>query len=201
MQILPSSRTDEFKVFTIVASLWAQVEHSAGQLMPWYLMSRSQASAENSVLLNYLTPLRIVSLWRSLKRSHWLVSISTSGSLILGLLIILSTSLLSLEHRPITKIFTKEGGFTTLDQFNLTKAPPEQDENGFFQSPGYSISNTWYYWGMHKHNVPRPSGMTSEYAFQTFKVPDIGKPHKSFFASDGELLMLRRPGPLQYYDY
>lgn len=168
--------------------------------MPWYLMSRSQASAENSVLLNYLTPLRIVSLWKSLKRRHWLVSIGTSGSLILGLLIILSTSLLNLEHRHITKTFTKEEGFTTLDQFNLTKAPPEQIDTGFFQSPSYSISNDWYYWGMHEHNVPRPNGMTSEYAFQTFKGPDIGKPHKSFFASAGESLMLRRPGPIQYYD-
>jgi len=89
-------------VLIVIAAFWGQVEYRIKQLMPWQIMSRGPASAENSVLLDYVSPWNVLALFKSLKNRHLLVSLVITASLLLKVAIIASTGLFMLQEVRIT---------------------------------------------------------------------------------------------------
>ncbi|GME51181.1 uncharacterized protein LTHEOB_12502 [Neofusicoccum parvum] len=148
-------------VLTVFAALWGQVEYRSKQIMPWSLMARGPTSMEHGLLLNYMTSTTLGSLYRSVRRRHFLVSIGISGSLILRLLIIFSTGLLSLEYRPM--VYDKE--FLTLDTLDLAK---EVEYIEWLTDEFRPLSNGINFWAILNYNLSHPHGTTSEYAVQSF---------------------------------
>ncbi|OQE47474.1 hypothetical protein PENCOP_c001G04178 [Penicillium coprophilum] len=84
-------------VFTIFTAAWTQAEYRAVQLMPWALMLRGPTPASQSIFLDYLLKLNIVSLYQSLKQRRFLVSLCVAGSLILNGVTVFSTGLFELD--------------------------------------------------------------------------------------------------------
>ncbi|KAK4222530.1 hypothetical protein QBC38DRAFT_427129 [Podospora fimiseda] len=80
-------------IFTVIAALWAPVDYWTKQLIPWVLMARGSVPAETSLLVDYISPLNLVSLYRSLRRKHWMVFYAVSGTLVLQFAIVISSSL------------------------------------------------------------------------------------------------------------
>lgn len=151
-------------VLIIIAALWGQLEQRAMQIMPWCLMSRGEAPAQNSLMLNYVTTSMPGSLFRSFRRKHFLVSIGICGSLILRLMIIFASGLLRLEYRSL--IFGTR--LSVEDVFSPTKNVSYWD--GVL--PGMNNLN---YWAILKYGLSRPHGTTSQFAVQTFVASDDGK--------------------------
>ncbi|OQE25189.1 hypothetical protein PENSTE_c006G07048 [Penicillium steckii] len=89
-------------VFTIITAGWTQVEYRAAQLMPWILMRQGPASPSESIFLDYISPWNIISLYQSLKKKHFLVSLCISGSLLLHGVTVFSTGLFELQSVPIS---------------------------------------------------------------------------------------------------
>ncbi|GME31222.1 uncharacterized protein LTHEOB_12502 [Neofusicoccum parvum] len=148
-------------VLTVLAALWGRVEYRSKQIMPWSLMARGRTSMEHGLLLNYMTSTTLGSLYRSVKRRHFLVSIGICGSLILRLLIIFSTGLLSLEYRPM--VYDKE--FFALDTLDLAK---EVEYIEWLTDEFRPLSNGINFWAILNYNLSHPHGTTSEYAVQSF---------------------------------
>lgn len=147
----------------MVAAVWGQLELRARQMMPWCLMSRGEAHAQNSLMLNYITSSMPGSLVQSLKRKHFLVSIGICGSLILRLMIIFASGLLRLEYRSLA--FSKD--LSLEDVFNLNK-----NADDYIVA---DVSNLLKYWAILSYNLPYPHGVTSQFAVQSFFTDDGGK--------------------------
>ncbi|KAK2736811.1 hypothetical protein FQN55_001400 [Onygenales sp. PD_40] len=90
-------------VFMVVGAFWGQVEYRACQLTPWLLMSRGPVAASDGLLLDYLSPWNVASLYRSLRRRHYLVSLAIVGTLLVHGLAIVSTNLFELRDLPIKR--------------------------------------------------------------------------------------------------
>ncbi|KAK2748362.1 hypothetical protein FQN57_001020 [Myotisia sp. PD_48] len=84
-------------VFVFVGTFWYQVEYRACQLMPWILMSQRALPIHESILLDYISDWNVISLFKSFKRKHYLVSLATAGSLLVNGLAVVSTSLFELR--------------------------------------------------------------------------------------------------------
>lgn len=146
----------------MVAAVWGQLELRARQMMPWCLMSRGEAPAQNSLMLNYITSSMPGSLVLSLKRRHFLVSIGICGSLILRLMIIFASGLLRLEYRSLA--YSKD--IRVEDVFNLNK---NADDYIFDDLTDLN------YWAILSYDLPYPHGVTSQFAIQSFVTDDGGK--------------------------
>lgn len=147
----------------MIAAVWGQLELRARQMMPWCLMSRGEAPAQNSFMLNYVTSSMPGALVLSLKRRHFLVSIGICGSLILRLMIIFASGLLRLEYRSLA--YGKD--LSLEDVFNLNK-----NADDYMNA---DLSNLFKYWAILRYNLPYPHGVTSHFAVQSLVTDDGGK--------------------------
>lgn len=146
----------------MIAALWGQLEQCAKQIMPWSIMSRGETAADHSLMLNYITSSMPGSLFRSLKRRHFLVSLGISGSLILRLLVIFSSGLFRLEYKYVTS--TRE--LSLQDVISPAKT---------FADLNHGVSNNVAYWSLIKYGLPYNHGITPQFAVQSFKTSDDGK--------------------------
>lgn len=146
----------------MIATLWAQLEIRARQMMPWYLMSRGETPSQDGLMLNYVTSSTLGSLIWSLKRKHFLVSIGIGGSLILRLMIIFASGLLRLEYRSLTvgRLIIVEDVFDLSQEYHKAEGP---------------LTTMGQYWDLLKYDRPLPHGTTSQLAVQTFVADDSGK--------------------------
>ncbi|KAL1636912.1 hypothetical protein SLS56_001009 [Neofusicoccum ribis] len=85
-------------VLTLVAAFWGQVEYRTKQLAPWALMANNPQPAERSILLDFIEPLALVSLAKSLRTpGTYAVAVAIVGALLLKLATVLSTGLFILQ--------------------------------------------------------------------------------------------------------
>lgn len=153
-------------VLTMVAALWGQLEHRAKQIMPWCLMSRREAPAQNSLMLNYVTSSTPGSLVRSLKRKHLLVSVGICGSLIIRLMIVFAAGLLRLEYKTLS-LGTRLSGKDIFDITRSYSSPSHSDDHDYWTNTDY--------WTRLKYGLHFPHGTTSQFAVQSFVNDDDSK--------------------------
>jgi hypothetical protein len=96
------------------------VEYRALQLMPWVLMHRGPTPAAESIFLDYLSQWNVVSLYKSIRSRHFLVSLCVAGSLLLNAVTVLSTGLFELDSVPITR----DIDLTATHEFNASNWDP-----------------------------------------------------------------------------
>ncbi|KAI0380596.1 hypothetical protein F5Y04DRAFT_257054 [Hypomontagnella monticulosa] len=108
---------------TVLLSLWNQVDFATRTLTPWKGLRDGPSSADRTVLLDYVSPLMVTVLWRSIKAGHWAVLTSSSGILLIQLATIFSGGLFTLEPTvmkrdgaPLTVKSMFDGGDFTLNR-------------------------------------------------------------------------------------
>lgn len=87
---------------TIVAALWAKVEFRTKQAMPWETLKQRSTPASKTLLMDYVSPSLIESLWRAIRSSHWPIVIVVINTLLIKLLTVASAGLLFLQRTPVT---------------------------------------------------------------------------------------------------
>lgn len=147
----------------MIAALWGQLEQCAKQIMPWSIMSHGKTTTAHGLMVNYSTSSLPGSLFRSLKRRHFLVSVGISGSLVLRLMIIFSSGLLRLEYRSVASM--KDLNFQ--DTIDLTK--------NVSHSYWDNVRTALDYWSISKYGLSYPSGVTPQFAVQSFIASDQGR--------------------------
>ncbi|KAE9966649.1 hypothetical protein BLS_006877 [Venturia inaequalis] len=93
-------------VFFLVAAVWHQIKYRTQQLMPWRTLARGPAAASHSLMLDYISPWNVTSLFKSLKFGHFGVTLVLLGSLLIKIVIIASTGLFSIRTKSISESYT-----------------------------------------------------------------------------------------------
>ncbi|CAG8032889.1 unnamed protein product [Penicillium olsonii] len=141
-------------VFTILAAGWTQVEYRAAQLMPWVLMRRGPTPSSESIFLDYISQWNIISLYQSLKKKHFLVSLCVAGSLLLNGVTVFSTGLFELQSVPISH------------QESLA-VPKKFNDSAFDPTIGhdttYGVCS-----GFADYNMTRPYGLEKTFVYTPF---------------------------------
>lgn len=151
-------------VFIIIAAFWTQVEFRTMQMMPWNVMSKGQAPAEDSVLLDYVSMWNVVAMFTAAKRKHWVVSVAVLGTLLVKVLIVLSTGLFVKQDITTEKPTT----------FNLASTLDDSSFTDAFQqtapSDSYFVSV-----GVVSQNLSSPTGTQNNLVYETVNIGNSTK--------------------------
>lgn len=90
-------------VLVVVISFWRQVDYHCKVIQPWKELRNGPTDGTHSVLLDYLSPLQIISLIKAIRNRHTAVAASITGFAILKIVVLSSTGLLVLKPVPITE--------------------------------------------------------------------------------------------------
>ena len=141
-------------ILTLFGAFWSRAEYRAKQLASWARMARGPSPAESTLLLDYVSPSAPFVICNSLRHRDYLVSMSTTGSLLITLLVIISTGLLSMstvtvQHQSmslptIDTLITRTTNLSTVGTIPL-----------------YIVQGVTY------QNLSFPTGTTDQYAFQS----------------------------------
>jgi hypothetical protein len=143
-------------VLVFVTVSWRQVDYAAKSLQPWAEMAKGPATADRSLLLDYVTPFQAVALTRAVRNRHFVVASTITVFFLLKVLTIVSTGLFS------------------LDQVKRNSARVAMQLNNSFTGDNYKhaasvdsrAAHTVY--GVQSLNLSYPLGTTAQYAIQLF---------------------------------
>jgi hypothetical protein len=79
-----------------------QIDFWCKTLLPWQELKNGPATADKSILLDYISPIPIVCAWQALKKQHMSVVATSLGLLLLQALTIISTGLMVLTPTRLT---------------------------------------------------------------------------------------------------
>ncbi|KAJ5461444.1 uncharacterized protein N7458_002996 [Penicillium daleae] len=147
-------------ILTIVATFWSRVEFQSKQNAPWQSMLEAPQPAEKSVLLDYISDMQPVTVWKAFKNKQVIVFSSVSCTLLVQLVIILSTGLFSLQEVPVHQ------NNVTIQLHNIFSS-----ENSTLEAVGsqpYDIIN-----GIVFDNLAYPGGTNVDLAFQEFSALNV----------------------------
>ncbi|RDW75521.1 hypothetical protein BP6252_06663 [Coleophoma cylindrospora] len=150
-------------ILTAAMALWHRLEYRMKQLAPWVEMARQPTNADQSLLLDYLSPFELTTLWRAGRRSQFAVVIVILGKLLFRLLIIFSTGLLVLQTTPVP---SNDFPLISTYRFNATGFDPLSVTGG----PVFSAI------GVENYNLSLPVGTTSTYAVQSIQPSSLDSP-------------------------
>lgn len=148
-------------ILTIIAALWARVEFQAKQSAPWQAMFEKPEEPEKSVLLDYISAMQPIAMFKAMRNGHHVVAAGIACSLLLRLLIIVSTSLFSLEEVQVSASnipIQLQGNFSTLSVSDFSTA---------FSTPFNTFN------GIVFENISYMDGTTANFTFPTFSAPTI----------------------------
>lgn len=103
-------------VLVVVLSLWRQVDYHCKLMQPWLELGKGPTDADNSMLLDYLSPMHVTSLARAVRHRHAAVAASIVGFVLIKIVMVASTGMLILspvslaETRPVALITAFDGG-------------------------------------------------------------------------------------------
>ncbi|KAI1080438.1 hypothetical protein F5B20DRAFT_570288 [Whalleya microplaca] len=84
-------------LLVVILSIWNQIDFATRTLAAWKELKAGPAGAEKTVLMDYVSPLVITVLWKSIKARHWAVMMSIFGTFFIQLATIFSAGLFTLE--------------------------------------------------------------------------------------------------------
>jgi hypothetical protein len=147
-------------ILTIFASLWSRVEYQAKQCTPWQSMVGKHQEADKSVLLDYVSVMQPVALYKALKNKHAVVAYAVVCSIALRLLIVFSTGLFAFQqtavHRPNVVIQLSDSFSPNATKFDDVGSQPFDILNGvLFEGLAY------------------PQGTNENLTFQQFSAPSL----------------------------
>lgn len=145
-------------LLTVSGAIWARIDHQVKMMAPWDRLAQGKpASAKQTLLLDYVSPMPPLVLLRAIQQRDFQVAASLSITLLWSVLIAFSASLISLTPTEI-HVTVPATLLTSLrdskDALLSTNTLPFDDMLGLAQ-------NTF------------PDGVSEEYAYQKFTGPTI----------------------------
>src|SRR5271154_5726496 len=90
-------------IFAVIIAFWRQVDYRCKVQAPWIEMHRGFASAKNTVLLDYVSPMLPSAMCQSLKNKHFEVSASIAVFALLKVAVLFSTGLLGFHNATLNR--------------------------------------------------------------------------------------------------
>ena len=153
-------------VLIVIVALWRQIDFYCKSLAPWKVLSDGPGRADKTVLLDYVSPLQVFSLWQASRNNHLYVVLGIGGFLSLKLVALASTGLLIPSPTTLRSAcvdLVKTASFTgALSNFSI--APTLNDSSLFYTA-----------FGIAEHGLPSVDGIHDAYVFEPFELPDVVK--------------------------
>lgn len=121
-------------------------------------MRRGPTPSSESIFLDYISPWNVISLYKSLKKKHFLVSLCTGGSLLLRASTLFSTALFELRSVPIAH----QANFSIPQGFSDSKFDPS-----FGHETIYAACSAFA-----TYNLTRPFGLHETFVYTPFYPAD-----------------------------
>ena len=115
------------------------------------------ATSKETVFLDYIDPMNIISLWRSVKSRHWPVALTIIGGLLLKLSVVFSSGLFVLDIIHVEK---PSRGLVASYDFDVSKFDINSNDGAPY--------STWY--ATQKFNLNYPVGTIPTQAYQPFNL-------------------------------
>ena len=157
-------------IFVASSVIWAGLDYHVKQLAPWSAMSKNFAPAEQTLLIDYLSPASPIVVWRSIRNKQFTVTIAVVGSLLLKLLAVLSTALFEVHQLASAK---HAAAFQVTDQFSSTNMNVDTTDSRPADTAFAILTK----------NLTYPAGTTDRFAFQSFIPIDNFPENASFTAT------------------
>jgi hypothetical protein len=135
------------------------IELKVKQSMPWHELANGPASAEKTIMLEYMSRTIFGNVWRSMKNRHWAVLMTIIGHLILLLMVVFATGLFTLE----STLVTEEGVRFAYNRFDTTAT------NYSNLNPSPALLN----FAIRTHNLSYPKGTTEDVLLPQFEPIEI----------------------------
>ncbi|KAF7716412.1 Uncharacterized protein PECH_005297 [Penicillium ucsense] len=165
-------------ILTLLATFWARVEFQSKQNAPWQSMLEAPRAAEETILLDYISEMQPVAMWKAFRKRHLLVFSGVSCTLLLQLMIVFSTGLFSLETVQVEKHDVPMQALSTFSSHNSNLAT--------VGSRPYDIIN-----GIVFNNLTYPLGTNGDLVFQECLVPSLPSDAMITVPIDGIMADLR----------
>ncbi|GIZ43145.1 hypothetical protein CKM354_000638400 [Cercospora kikuchii] len=160
----------------LIMSLWRQVDYCCKTLQPWQNLQRGPVEADDSVLLDYVSPIFVTSLIKAVRRRHYPVAISITGFILLKTITIFSTGLFVLTTTGLDRV----GSVTLTTRFDGDHCMPHIANielaglvNMQRTQPASSRA-AFKYQSIADASQPYPEGTSHSIAFQYFEMA-VGK--------------------------
>ncbi|GAB7363958.1 hypothetical protein MBLNU230_g4520t1 [Neophaeotheca triangularis] len=161
-------------VLTVVLSFWRQVDYHCKMLQPWHNLRRGPTDADRSLLLDYLSPIHLTSLYRAARYKNGPVVATILGFLILKVVNLFSTGLLDLapvsvfEPYPVT-FTTKFDPNSIWDTAGHAEVRVSSNSNPRAAYDNISSSPVHAYVNSLEENTVATAGIKEKIAFQSFQ--------------------------------
>lgn len=141
-------------MLAIIAAFWTKIDYRTRLMQPWKDLAKQQQTAQNNLLIDYISPNPFSTMVQSITKRHWPVTAVLIGSTVLKILIVFSTGLFLLRraspplHLP----------FNTAQQFELSR----------FNSSAVDDMAASLYAGVQLNKISYPPGTNASFAVETF---------------------------------
>ncbi|KAI0546007.1 hypothetical protein F4679DRAFT_587934 [Xylaria curta] len=169
-------------IITVIASLWRQVDYHCKIAQPWKEMNYSPVNASKGLLLDYISPVQIITFYRAFRNYHWGTALSVLTFTLLKVVILLSTVLLVRVPTPnscilplvITSKFNGSNFWSAVPGYYSDR--PGEVATFNERTPAYlwdAPELISAYIGIISYQVEEPSGLQGGIAFQNLDVPPV----------------------------
>ncbi|OJD20409.1 hypothetical protein ACJ73_08256 [Blastomyces percursus] len=178
LEIVPTSnsyvwRFSSVAAMIIVVGLWRQVDCHCKAVYPWHEMRKGLASAEKSMVLDYVSDFQVNSFLKAIKSGHHSVAASALGFVLLKVALVFSTGLFVSAPTTLIETSCPLSMTTKLDgQDWAAKALASEQE--FLRS--VTPNSIYAFFGVSEGGVSDPIGSKDGLVFQTF---DLYRSHPS----------------------
>ncbi|KAH7304369.1 hypothetical protein BKA65DRAFT_470638 [Rhexocercosporidium sp. MPI-PUGE-AT-0058] len=153
----PTASKWKFKLPVVISALWGQVELRTKQYLPWSIMYARPAMSKDTVSLDYVDPMSIVSLFKSIKSRHWPITFAIVGGMLLKLSVVFSSGLFVLD---IVHVEKPSSNLIASYDFDVSRFNISSNDGAPY--------SRWY--AIQKFNLNYPLGTTATQAYQTFNL-------------------------------
>ncbi|KAL2392361.1 hypothetical protein ABEF93_001899 [Exophiala dermatitidis] len=150
-------------VLIFIVAIWRQIDFHCKALTPWSGLRQGNAQASKSILLDYISPLQVVSFYTALRNKHVAVVASISGFVCLKLITLASTGLLF----PATASLPSQAvNLTVLTSFNGSLYNSSTNPALFDPSLVYTA------YAVMVKGLPYPDATTQDMVYNTVALPE-----------------------------
>ncbi|KAI0412855.1 hypothetical protein F5X98DRAFT_391450 [Xylaria grammica] len=175
-------------IVTILLTLWRRVDYDSKLIQPWREMEHGPVDSSKSLLLDYISPVQIITIYRSCRHRHWGTALSILTFTLLKLAMLLSTLLLISAANsyactyPVHLTTTINGsrfwgdlinnnGDILLDPSRPLGAVPDRPQERLYSWNAPELIHA--YQGIASNNVVEPEGLQGGVVFQSYDIDNL----------------------------
>lgn len=159
-------------VLTVIMSIWDQTTYYCKLLEPWKQLKFGPLGPEQTLLLDYISPILPVTLWRATRLEHFPVLVTVLTGIVLKVVTVASTGLLSPVNTPMPFQNVTLEALSTFNTENL-------DLHDYDSSTLRESVINYETYALIADHLKFPDGIRPNLAFQRFRLPENSRANRT----------------------